>query len=267
MVAVGHREGRRAREAKGSHQQALDELETKQELHRRNPGIVPLRDIEKLEVRTDATQGMVSAATASQEAAQLRVSTVIPAERASAEAALAQAEVDLEKTIVRAGVSGHVEQFFLRVGDVVNPLMRPAGVLIPAGAGQQSLQAGFGQIEAQIGVQNDRSNRIAPWNHPHGGYEHTGLHAGQFRGGERLIDARQITAKHFVFEPRRGPAVTPGSIINAAQTTTHCVQRTFSRVAPRGRYFALHAPHPRLPSFIQDPRIQRTARAAQPETE
>jgi multidrug resistance efflux pump len=43
-----------------------------------------------------------------------------------------------------------VEQFLLRVGDVVNPLMRPAGILIPEGAGQRSLQAGFGQIEAQI---------------------------------------------------------------------------------------------------------------------
>jgi multidrug resistance efflux pump len=75
---------------------------------------------------------------------------VLPAERASAEAELSQAQVDLDKTVVRAGVSGRVEQFFLRVGDIVNPLMRPAGVLIPEGAGQRGLQAGFGQIEAQI---------------------------------------------------------------------------------------------------------------------
>src|SRR6202000_2019779 len=37
-------------EAKSAHQQALDELETKQELHERSPGIVPLREIEKLQV-------------------------------------------------------------------------------------------------------------------------------------------------------------------------------------------------------------------------
>lgn len=30
------------------------------------------------------------------------------------------------------------------------PLMRSAGILIPEGAGQRSLQAGFGQIEAQV---------------------------------------------------------------------------------------------------------------------
>jgi multidrug resistance efflux pump len=138
------------REAKSSHQQALDELETKQELHKRNPGIVPLRDIEKLEVRVEGTQGAIAAATAHREAAEIRVATVLPSERASAEAALAQATVDLDKTMVRAGVGGRVEQFFLRVGDIVNPLMRPAGILIPEGAGQQGLQAGFGQIEGQI---------------------------------------------------------------------------------------------------------------------
>jgi len=185
------------RDAKGTHQQALDELETKMELHKRNPGIVPLRDIEKLEVRVDATQGTVAAATASHEAAQLRVSTVLPAERASAEAALAQAQVDLDKTIVRAGVTGQVEQFLLRVGDVVNPLMRPAGILIPEGAGQRSLQAGFNQIEAQVMkvgmiaevtcvsmpftiipmVVTDIQDYIA---------------AGQFRGGEQLVDAQQV---------------------------------------------------------------------------
>ena len=35
----------------------------------------------------------------------------------------AQAQVEFDKTIIRAGVAGRVEQFFLRVGDVVNPLM------------------------------------------------------------------------------------------------------------------------------------------------
>jgi multidrug resistance efflux pump len=43
-----------------------------------------------------------------------------------------------------------VEQFILRVGDIVNPFMRPAGILIPREAGRTQLQAGFGQIEAQV---------------------------------------------------------------------------------------------------------------------
>jgi multidrug resistance efflux pump len=74
----------------------------------------------------------------------------LPAQRASAEAALAQAQVELDKTIVRAGVAGTVQQFTLRRGDVVNAMLRPAGILVPEGAGQSTLIAGFGQIEAQV---------------------------------------------------------------------------------------------------------------------
>jgi len=37
---------------------------------------------------------------------------------------MAEAQVDLDKTTIRAGVDGRVEQFTLRVGDVVNPVMR-----------------------------------------------------------------------------------------------------------------------------------------------
>src|SRR6202008_147270 len=104
----------------------------------------------KLKVRVEGTDAGIAAAIAAAQSAELRVSTVLPAEMESAKAALAQAQVELDKTVIRAGVSGRVEQFFLRVGDIVNPLMRPAGVLIPEGGGERGLQAGFGQIEAQI---------------------------------------------------------------------------------------------------------------------
>src|SRR6266403_3653244 len=136
-------------EAKSAHQQAKDELDVKSELQRRNPGIVPQRDIEKLQVLVDQRQAGIDVAAATKQSAITRVSTLLPAEKASAEAALAQAQVDLDKTFVRAGVTGRVEQFALRTGDVVNPLMRPAGVLIPDNVGR-TLTAGFGQIEAQI---------------------------------------------------------------------------------------------------------------------
>ena len=60
----------------------------------------------------------VAAAVAAKDSADLRVSDVLPAQKASSEAELAQAQVELEKTNVRAGVSGRVQQVFLRVGDV-----------------------------------------------------------------------------------------------------------------------------------------------------
>src|ERR1043166_2850496 len=87
-------------EAKASYQQAKDELDTKSELQRRNPGIVPQRDIEKLQVLVDQRQSGIDAANAARESAALRVSTLLPAEKASAEAAMAQAQVDLDKTYV-----------------------------------------------------------------------------------------------------------------------------------------------------------------------
>src|SRR6201990_1624549 len=137
-------------EAKGALQQAQDELDTKSELQKRNPGIVPQRDIEKLGVLVAGRQGSVDAATASKQSAMTRLSDLLPAEKASAEASLAEAQVDLDKTFIRAGVDGRVEQFGLKPGDMVNPMIRTAGVLIPEGAGRRTLMAGFGQIEAQV---------------------------------------------------------------------------------------------------------------------
>jgi multidrug resistance efflux pump len=193
-----------AQEAKSAVQQAQDELDVKSELQRRNPGIVPQRDIEKLQVMVDGRKGSLDAANASKQSAELRVSTLLPAEKASAEAALAQAQVDYDKTFVRAGVAGRVEQFFLRVGDVVNPLMRPAGILIPEGAGQRSLQAGFGQIEAQVmkvGMVAEAACISKPWKIIP--MVVTGVQdyiaAGQFRGGEQLLEAQN--------------AVRPGTIL------------------------------------------------------
>ncbi len=49
-------------EAKANLQQAKDELDVKTELQRRNPGIVPQRDIEKLQVLVDQRQAGVDAA-------------------------------------------------------------------------------------------------------------------------------------------------------------------------------------------------------------
>jgi len=184
-------------EARAALQQTQDELDTKQELYKRNPGNVPFREIERLQVTLTGRQGALASATASKEATEARLSSLLPAEKASAEAALAEAEVDLQKTVIRAGVTGRVEQFALRVGDIVNPFMRPAGILIPEGAGRRSLQAGFGQIEAQImkaGMIAEVTCVSKPWTIiPMVVTEvQDFIAAGQFRGGEQLVDAQQV---------------------------------------------------------------------------
>lgn len=182
-------------EAKSAHKQAVDELQVKSELQRRNPGIVPQRDIEKLQVAVDGRQATIDAAVAAKQSTEARVSTLLPAQKASAEAALAQAQVEYDKTIVRAGFAGRVEQFSLRVGDIVNPLMRPAGILIPEDAGRRGLQAGFPQIEAQVlkpGMVGEAVCISKPWTviplvvTAVQDY----IATGQFRGGEQLLDAQ-----------------------------------------------------------------------------
>jgi multidrug resistance efflux pump len=140
----------RIQEAQSAYAQARDELATRTELQRRSPGTVAPREIEKLQNVVDQRQGSVNTAEASKESVIVQIETVLPAQKASAEAALQQAQVDLDKTVIRAGVDGTVEQFLLRKGDFVNPLMRPAGILVPTKAGRVAIQAGFNQIEAQV---------------------------------------------------------------------------------------------------------------------
>jgi multidrug resistance efflux pump len=238
-------------EAKASLQQARDELDVKSELQRRNPGIVPQRDIEKLQVMVDQRQAGVDAANAVKESASLRVTTLLPAEKASAEAAMAQAQVDLDKTYVRAGVDGRVEQFLVRSGDVVNQLMRPAGILIPDGAGRSVLQAGFGQIEAQVmkpGMIAEATCVSRPWVIIP--LVVTGVQdyiaAGQFRSGEQLLEAQNLQRPGTILaflEPLYKDGlvgVTPGSscIVNA-YTSNHDEIADPKTSALKG--FALHA--------------------------
>ncbi len=138
------------KQAQGAYLQAVDELETKTELRQRNPNVVAPREIERLQVAVDGRQGAVDAALSNKQTLETKIASLLPAQKASAESALQQAQVELDKTLVRAGVAGTVQQFTLRAGDVVNPLLRPAGILVPSEAGRVALIAGFGQIEAQV---------------------------------------------------------------------------------------------------------------------
>jgi multidrug resistance efflux pump len=237
-------------QAQGDYQQASDELNTKRELQQRNPGIVPQRDIEKLQVLLAGRQGALDAATASKQSATTRVTALLPAEKASAQAAMAEAQVELNKTIIRAGVDGRVEQFTLRVGDIVSPIMRSAGILIPADAGK-SLSAGFDQIEAhviKVGMVAEAACISKPWTVIP--MVITGVQdyiaAGQFRGGEQLVEAQQVqrpgTILAFLEPLYKGglDGVTPGSscVVNA-YTSNHDLIAAKETGAFKG--FVLHA--------------------------
>ncbi|WP_421695063.1 HlyD family secretion protein [Aestuariivirga sp.] len=221
-------ESGKVQQALGALKQVEDELRVKQGLLDRKSAAVAPREIERLETAQASARGQVAAAEGQQKAVETRLTTLLPAQKASAEAELQKAQVDLDKRTVYAGVSGHIEQFVLRVGDIVNPFMRAAGILIPEGAGRNTLQAGFGQIEAQVmkvGMAAEATcvsmplviipmvvTSVQDY-----------IAAGQIRAGEQLIDAAQAAAPGTILvslEPLYEgglDGVSPGSscIVNA----------------------------------------------------
>jgi multidrug resistance efflux pump len=76
--------------------------------------------------------------------------------------------------------------------------VRSAGILIPEEAGRQALTAGFGQIEAQI-MKVGMTAEVTCLSKPFTiipmvvTYVQDFIATGQFRGGEQLVDAQQVT--------------------------------------------------------------------------
>lgn len=238
-------------QAKGALQQARDELAMKEELQRRNADVVAQRELERLRNMADGRQGALNSAIAAKQAAETKLSTLLPAQKASAEAARNQAQVELNKMVVRAGVDGHVEQFTLRVGDVVNPVMRPAGILVPAEAGRSYLIAGFNQIEAQV-MKVGMAAEVTCFSKPLTIIPMvvTGVQdfiaAGQVRASEQLVDAQQTTRPGtltvFLQPLYEGglQGVTPGSsCIANAYSNNH--DRLASEDVGIGEWLFLHA--------------------------
>jgi multidrug resistance efflux pump len=139
-----------ANQARANLQQTIDELGRKKPLFDKGSGAVSRREIERLENLLNVREGTVESALANQEAVEIKISTLLPAQKASAEAALEQANTELAKMMVYAGTSGTVQQFTLQPGDIVNPILRPAGILVPELLRERRFQAGFGQISSQV---------------------------------------------------------------------------------------------------------------------
>ncbi len=134
----------RIQEAQSSLQQAQDELATQQELFRRKPGLtVTEREIERLQVLVAGREGGLAAAVAGKKSTEEQIASLLPAQKASAEAERDEAQVQVDKATIYAGVDGILEQFALRKGDIVNPLARPAGILNSFGSRAAGSLGGF----------------------------------------------------------------------------------------------------------------------------
>ena len=101
-----------------------------------------------------------------------------------------------KKTLVVAGTDGIVQQFALRPGDVVNPMLRPAGILVPERK-VTGLLAGFGQIEAQVmkvGMIGEVTCIAKPWQiipMVVTEVQHV-IASGQVRPTDQLVDVQQM---------------------------------------------------------------------------
>lgn len=239
-------------QAKSALKQATDELDTKTELRNRNQNVVSEREVEKLATMVDSRKGALAAAMANQDLVTTKIEVVLPAKLKSLQAQLHEAEIELGKMTVYAGVDGSIDQFTLRVGDIVNPLLRPAGVLIPADAGRGRMIASFAQIEAQVikpGMFAEAVCSSLPFTvipmivtevQPH-------ISSGQIRASDQLIDAaRQIqpgTITTFLepLYPGGLDKVAPGSQCVANAYTSNHERLSSDPSIGTGEFVLLHA--------------------------
>ncbi len=136
--------------AKASLDQALEDLERNTTLRDEGSSAVRMAEIDRLENLVAEREAQVTAAESQRAAVVQQIEELIPAQLTSANAQLDAALTELDKTVINAGVSGRVEQFGLQVGDYVNPLLRPAGILVPSHSGHDRFQAAFNQLSAQV---------------------------------------------------------------------------------------------------------------------
>lgn len=131
-------------------QKAEDELSRILNIRQANPGAATEQQEDSQRALVESRRGELEVVTAQRNVVQSRKDTLLPAQRATAVAALVQSETEIEKSTVYAGTDGNVQQFKLKPGDIVNPILRPAGILVPYSSGVGRFQAGFGQISAQV---------------------------------------------------------------------------------------------------------------------
>lgn len=237
-------------QARGALQLAVDELERRAEIQRRSPGAVSEAEVERVRVQVAAQRGGLDAAIASREAIVSELEFQLPAQKASAEASLREAEVALEKTLVKAGTDGILQQFALRPGDVVNPMLRPAGILVPKRS-RTALMAGFGQLESRVmkvGMIGEVTCFAKPWQIVPVVVTDVQqvIASGQVRATDTLVDLQQFARPGsitVIMEP-----LYPGQL-DDLPLGGNCIANTYSSShealqdpnISTGRAFALHA--------------------------
>lgn len=225
--------GARVDQAAAALKQTQDEFRRTNTLFERGSSAVSERDVERLENLIDQREATVEAAEAGFKAVEDKIAVQLPAQRASAEARLKEAETALAKTVVYASVDGHVEQFALFKGDIVNPFVRPAGVLVPKDSGENRFQAAFGQLTGPV-LKEGMLAEISCVSRPFKIYPmvitqiQDVIPTGQFRAQEQLVDPAlnprpgSIIAVMEPLYPEQTDLIPPGSkCVANAYTNNH----------------------------------------------
>ncbi|WP_346892040.1 HlyD family secretion protein [uncultured Roseibium sp.] len=134
-------------------QQAVEVFKDQEELRIRKSAAYTAHNYEAAVADKAAAEAKVAQTQAELDQANLQLEEVLPAQRASANAALEQARVELEKTVVRSWVSGTIDQLTLHVGARASQLASsPAMLIIPDrdDAHPKRVVAGFSQVARSV---------------------------------------------------------------------------------------------------------------------
>ncbi|NOD93241.1 biotin/lipoyl-binding protein [Ruegeria sp. HKCCD4884] len=202
--------------------QATSDLGRRLELAERNNAVVSEQELERLQTAVSGAESQRMSAIAALDGAKLRQTTLLPAQLETARAVLREAENEISKSTVFAEVDGTVTQFLLKPGDIVNPILRPAGILVPEVTGQGRFIAAFGQISASVlkpGMLVEITCASKPLTIVPMVVDdvQAAIAAGQFRPGDALLDqqdrARPGTVTAFLAPifPKHLESIPPGS--------------------------------------------------------
>jgi len=137
-------------QAEAAYKQIELDYQRQKELHDRDSPAARQAELDRLTSLLNVREAQLESARASYSAAEDTILVQLPAQKDSANAQLVEAENKLNESWTYAGVDGRIEQFDLRVGDFVNPLARPAGLLVPLDSGRDLFQAGFSQLAVPV---------------------------------------------------------------------------------------------------------------------
>ncbi|CUK04342.1 Inner membrane protein YiaV precursor [Ruegeria denitrificans] len=202
--------------------QATSDLQRRLEIAERNDAAVSQQELERLQTAVSGAEIKSTAAVAALDGAKLRQTTVLPAQLESARAVLREAENEIAKSTVFAEVDGTVTQFLLKPGDIVNPILRPAGILVPDVTGLGRFVAAFGQISASVlkpGMLVEITCASKPLNIIPMVVDEVqdAIAAGQFRPGDTLLDQQDrvrpgtVTVFLAPIFPKQLEGIPPGS--------------------------------------------------------